>query len=104
LRPHEHAVRIEVARHVVFEWRQDDVLLAIDRAAGQRDRVLGIAQEMLGDRERVGENLHAAADEVMDHLEGGGAAVDDDRIAILAKVDRRPRDRALLADIDGLVD
>ena len=43
LRAHEHALRIEIARHVVVEGRQDDVLLAVDRAARQHDRVLANA-------------------------------------------------------------
>ena len=104
LRAHEHAARIEIARHVVLEGAEDDVLLAIDGAAGHGDGVLGIAQQVLGDGERIGEDLHAAAGEMVDHLKGGGAAVDDDRLAVLAEFDGRPRDGALLVDVDLLVD
>ncbi len=51
LRSHEHPAGVKIARHVVVERRQDDVLLAIDRAAGEHDGVLGMLEQMLGDRE-----------------------------------------------------
>ena len=101
LRAHEHAPRVEIARHVVLEGRQDDVLLAIDRAAGQHHRVLGVLEQVLGDRERIGEDRHAAAGQEMHHLEGGGAAVDDDRLAVLAEFDRLAGDGALLRGVEA---
>jgi hypothetical protein len=61
-------------------------------------------QQVLGNGKRVGEDRHAAAGQEMHHLERRGAAVDDDRLAVLAEFDRFPRDGALLGSIERLVD
>ena len=60
MRPHEHALRIEIARHVIVERRQDDILFAVNRPAGQQDRVLGMLQKMFRDGKRICKHLHPA--------------------------------------------
>ena len=69
LRAHEHAARIEIAGHVIIEGAEDDVLLAVDRAAREHHGVLRVLEQMLGDRKGIGEHLHAAIGEKMHHLE-----------------------------------
>ena len=99
LRAHEHAAGIEVARHVVLERRENDALVAVDRAARQHHLVLRMLDEMLGDREGIREHLQPAGRQVMHHLKGRCAAVDDDRIALGAQGDGLPGDGAFLGDV-----
>jgi len=49
--------------------------------------------------EGIGEDMQAAIGKEMHHLEGGGAAVDDDGLAILAQLDRRLGDGALFGGV-----
>ncbi|MCY1558536.1 hypothetical protein D9M68_954810 [compost metagenome] len=60
--------------------------------------------EEFGDGEAVGEDAETLGRQVMHHLEGGGAAIDDDRLAIAAHLRGRPANCALLRDIDRFVD
>ena len=90
---------IEVARHVILERRENDALVAIDRAARQHHLVLGMLHQMLGDREGIGQHLQPAGRQKMHHLEGGGAAIDDDRIAFCAQRDGLAGDGAFLGDV-----
>ena len=61
-------------------------------------------EQVLGDRHRIGEDLHPAAGQRVHHLECRRAAVDDDRLAIGTEVDRGARDRLFLLDPDRFID
>ena len=58
---------------------------------------------MFGNRKGIRKDLQPARSKRMHHLKGGRAAIDDDRLAIGAHVDSRPRNRLLLLDAHGLV-
>ena len=57
---------------------------------------LRMLEQVLGDRKGIGEDLQPAVGQEMHHLEGGGAAIDDDRLAVLAERHRLARDGPLL--------
>ncbi|MNS86366.1 hypothetical protein D3C72_1202680 [compost metagenome] len=81
---------------VVVEGTQDDVLLAIHLAAGQDDFILAGHQQALGHQEGIGEDFQPLVDQELDHAVGGGAAIDDDGVAIGAQAAGVAGDGALL--------
>ena len=99
-RAHEHDPRRVVLDRVVVERRDDQLLVSIDFAAGQRNAVLGLVDQELRQRIGVGENLQPSGAQELRHLIGGRAAVDDDDVAVGAHVDRPAGDRALGCNVD----
>ena len=85
-----------VLADVVVEGTQNDVLFAVHLAAGQDDFVLAAAQQLLGHEKGIGEDFQAFVDEKFHHAVGGGAAIDDDGVAIAAQAAGMPRDCAFL--------
>ena len=85
---------------VVVEGRDDQLLVPIDLAAGQRNAVLGLVDQEFRERIGVGENLQPRGAQKLRHLIGRRAAVDDDDVAVGAHVDCAAGDRALGRDID----
>jgi hypothetical protein len=55
--------------------------------------------EMLGDGERIREDLQTAGDQIMHHLKCSGAAVDDDGVPLRAQRHGLPGNRPLLGDV-----
>jgi hypothetical protein len=53
--------------------------------------------------EAVGEDRQALAGQVVHHLIGGGAAIDDDGLAVLAEIGSDAGDGAFLRDVDRFV-
>src|SRR5688572_10714295 len=52
---------------------------------------------------RVGQHLQPVPCQIVHHLEGCGAAVDDDGLAFMAEIDRGAGDRTLLREVERLV-
>src|SRR5690606_3790378 len=100
LTANEHALGVKMARHHATEWRKDDVLLAINRAARNDDRIARIVDQKLRDGEAISEDRKTLFGQVMHHLKRRGAAVDDHRLAIIAHSSRDPGNGALLRNID----
>ena len=55
----------------------------------------GVRHESVRDGEGVRDDLQSQVEKELRHLEGRGAAVDDDRLAVLAERGGRPGDRPL---------
>ena len=103
LRAREHAGGVEMVDHgVALVGAEHDVLRPVDLAARQDHAVLGLGDQRRRHGERVGEDLQAAVGQELGHPVGRGAAVDDDRIAVGAKIHGRLRDPPLLIVVERL--
>ena len=82
---HEHLRRREMLDRVFVEGGKDDPRLTVQFTSRQDDAVHRVGDEFLRDGEGICQDLHPVLAEILRQEPGGGAGIEDDGIAILAK-------------------